>query len=254
MREEATPFLVVKDLLVKRDNRIILNKVNISLEKGQTLVLMGLSGAGKSTLLKCINGLLKPYSGEILINGENIINLRGHSLDALRRRLGMVFQSAALFDSMNIMDNVSFGLRENKKMKEAEILKKVTWALDAVELQGTEKKFPSQLSGGMQKRASIARAVITDPELLLYDEPTSGLDPIMSGVINDLINSIKQKLNATSIVVTHDLNSAYAIADKIVLLFNGDFVQTGTPEDFKNTKNPIVKQFIEGSSTGPIKL
>ncbi len=254
MAEKDVPFLVVKDLLLKRGDRTILNRVNVSLNKGETLALMGLSGAGKSTLIRCIIGLLTPTDGDILINGESILNLKGHGLDALRRRIGMVFQSPALFDSLTIMDNVAFGLRENTKIKEPEIVERVKKALAMVDLKGTENQFPSQLSGGMQKRASIARAIVTLPELILYDEPTSGLDPIMSSNINDLVNNLKKALKVTSVVVTHDIKSAYAIADRIILLYKGDFIANGSPEEFRSSKDSVVRQFMEGSSDGPVKF
>ncbi|MDQ7824823.1 MAG: ABC transporter ATP-binding protein [Candidatus Eremiobacteraeota bacterium] len=252
--KEQLPFLVIKDLLVKRGTRTILNYVNVTLNKGETLVVMGISGMGKSTLIKCIIGLLKPQDGEIYINGEEILNLPIRNLNKIRKKLGMVFQSPALFDSLTILENVAFGLREHTKLAEEEIRREVAEKLAIVDLAGTENMFPSQLSGGMQKRASIARAVVTNPELVLYDEPTSGLDPIMSSVINELVNSLKRSLNVTSIVVTHDLTSAYSIGDKIVLLHEGEFVEMGTVETFRNSANPVTRQFIEGSPDGPIKM
>ena len=251
---EKSNFLEVKGLVLKRGERTILDHVSVSIGKGETLVLMGLSGAGKSTLIRCIIGLLNPTEGEILINGRNVANLKGRELDALRRRIGMVFQSPALFDSLSIMDNVAFGLRENTKIPEAEIKERVRNALSIVGLYGTENQFPSELSGGMQKRASIARAIVTNPDLILYDEPTSGLDPIMSSVINGLVNNLKRKFNMTSIVVTHDLKSAYAIADKIILLYKGKFLLTGTPDEFRSSEDPVVRQFIEGEADGPVKM
>ncbi len=247
-------FLEVKNLLLKRGERTILDRVSVTLPKGETLVLMGLSGAGKSTLIRCVIGLLSPTSGEILINGSNVANLKGRALDNLRKKIGMVFQSPALFDSLTIMDNIAFGLRENTKIPEAEIKERVLKALHIVGLDGTENQFPSELSGGMQKRASIARAIVTNPELILYDEPTSGLDPIMSSVINDLINDLKVTFNMTSIVVTHDLKSAYAIADKIILLYKGKFLLIGSPDEFSKSQDPVVRQFIEGNSKGPVKM
>jgi len=248
------PFLDIRNLLVKRGTRTILNRVNITLEKGETLVVMGLSGMGKSTLIKCIVGLLVPDDGEIYIDGKQILRLRYHELNELRKKLGMVFQSPALFDSLTILENVAFGLREHTKLSEEEIRREVAEKLAIVDLAGTENMFPSQLSGGMQKRASIARAVVTNPELILYDEPTSGLDPVMSSVINNLVNSLKKTFNVTSIVVTHDLTSAYAIGDKIAFLHGGDFVDVGDVESFRNSKNPLTRQFIEGNPEGPIKM
>ncbi len=248
------PFLVIKDLTVKRGTRVILNSVNISLNRGETLVVMGLSGMGKSTLVKCIIGLLKPDGGEIFIEGEQILGLKERELNRFRKKLGMVFQSPALFDSLTILENVAFGLREHTKLSEEEIRREVAEKLAIVDLAGTENMFPSQLSGGMQKRASIARAVVTSPELIMYDEPTSGLDPIMSNVINNLVNNLKKTFNVTSIVVTHDLSSAYSIGDKIVMLHDGVFIDACGAEEFKNSKNPITRQFIEGNPVGPIRL
>jgi len=248
------PFLEIKGLLVKRGTRIILNHVNITLERGETLVVMGISGMGKSTLIKCIVGLLVPNDGEIYIDGRQILRLKYHELNEIRKKLGMVFQSPALFDSLTIMENVAFGLREHSKLSEEEIRREVAEKLAIVDLSGTENMYPSQLSGGMQKRASIARAVVTSPELILYDEPTSGLDPIMSNVINNLVNNLKKTLKVTSIVVTHDLTSAYTIGDKIAFLHDGEFVDVGSVETFRNSRNPVTRQFIEGNPVGPIKM
>jgi phospholipid/cholesterol/gamma-HCH transport system ATP-binding protein len=251
---ENSSFLVIKDLLVKRGTKVILDNVSISLGRGETLVVMGLSGVGKSTLIKCIIGLLKPQGGEICIEGEEITHLSYAELNRIRKKLGMVFQSPALFDSLTIFENVAFGLREHTKLAEEEIRREVAEKLAIVDLSGTENMYPSQLSGGMQKRASIARAVVTNPELILYDEPTSGLDPIMSNVINTLVNNLKKTFSVSSIVVTHDLNSAYNIGDKIVMLHEGKFVEVGSAETFRNSVNPVTRQFIEGNPDGPIRL
>lgn len=251
---EKRPFIDIRGLLVKRGTRTILNCVDVSLDKGQTLVVMGLSGVGKSTLIKCIIGLLKPDGGEIFIGGREIIKLSINDLNEIRAKIGMVFQSPALFDSLTIYENVAFGLREHKKLPEEEIRREVAEKLSFVDLSGTENMFPSQLSGGMQKRASIARAIVTNPEIILYDEPTSGLDPIMSNVINNLINSLKKTFNISSVVVTHDLESAYKIGDKIAMLNEGVFAEVGNVNDFKNSSNPITRQFIEGNPVGPIRM
>lgn len=247
-------FLEVENLLVNRGDRTILNRVSVSLEAGETLALMGLSGAGKSTMVRCIIGLLHPDGGDIRIKGKSIIGLKSKELDKIRRDIGMVFQSPALFDSMTIFDNVGFSLKENFKVKGEELKERVEKALKAVDLGDTGELLPNQLSGGMQKRAGIARAIVTNPEMLLFDEPTSGLDPIMSSIINDLINNMKRQLSATSIVVTHDLKSAYSVADKIALLYEGNFIECGSVESFKKSKHPVVRQFIEGSSIEPVKI
>lgn len=254
MAESKEPFLVVKDLYVRYGTKVILDRVSISLEKGRTLVLMGLSGAGKSTLIRCIIGLQKPVSGHIFVNGTDILTLNRQDMDRFREKVGMVFQYSALFDSLSILENVAFGLREHTRLSEDVIRRRVLEALATVDLSGTENLFPSQLSGGMQKRAGFARAIVTDPELILYDEPTSGLDPIMSSIISELINNLKSSMGVTSIVVTHDLKSAYTVGDKIALLHQGRFIETGDAETFRNSENPVTKQFVEGLPYGPVKM
>lgn len=245
----------IKNLTIRYGSRDIVKNINLKVEKGETLVVMGLSGVGKSTLLKAITGLLKPYSGQVLIYQKDVTKLSGIELDSIRRKIGMVFQSPALFDSLNVGENVAFGLREfNLKMPEEEIQQIVAEMLSIVDLEGKAHFMPSQLSGGMQKRASLARTVATRPDIILYDEPTSGLDPIMSNVINDLINDLKKRFNATSVVVTHDLESAYRVGDKIAMLYQGKIVAHGTWNEFKNSKEPVVQQFIHGSKEGPIKV
>jgi len=245
----------IKNLTIRYGARDIVKNVNLKVEKGETLVVMGLSGVGKSTLLKAITGLLKPYGGQVCIYQKDVTKLSKVELDSIRRKIGMVFQSPALFDSLTVGENVAFGLREfNPKMPEEEIQQVVAEMLSIVDLEGKAHFMPSQLSGGMQKRASLARTVATRPDIILYDEPTSGLDPIMSNVINDLINDLKKRFNATSVVVTHDLESAYRVGDKIAMLYQGKIVAHGTWNEFKNSKEPVVQQFIHGSKEGPIKV
>jgi phospholipid/cholesterol/gamma-HCH transport system ATP-binding protein len=215
---------------------------------------MGLSGVGKSTTLRCIIGLQKPTSGNVYVFGKNIVHSNEAQMNELRRRISMVFQQPALFDSMTVGDNVAFPLRERRQHREEEIQRIVAEKLKLVDLDEMEHLFPAQLSGGMQKRVSIARAITTDPELILYDEPTSGLDPIISSVINEMARNLQRKLKATSIVVTHDLHSATTIADSIAFLFAGGIVWQGTPEEFKNSNNAYVEQFRNGSTRGPIQV
>lgn len=244
----------IQGLGVRFGTRQILREVNLQVGRGQTLCVMGLSGSGKSTLVKSIMGFVQPQAGSIRVLGQDIASLDEKGFNQLRMRMGMVFQSPALFDSMTIGDNVAFSLREHERATEEEVQRLVTEHLSLVDLEGMEHLYPNQLSGGMQKRASIARAICTGAEVLLYDEPTTGLDPIISNVINDLIKGLQQRLGVTSIVITHDLGSAYRIADQIAFLFNGQILEKGTPEEFKNSTNPYVVQFREGSTVGPIHV
>lgn len=250
----ADPAIVVKDLTVSFGSRTILNKVSFQVPRGTTLVIMGLSGVGKSTTLRCLIGLQKPNSGEVYINNKNIRTMKQKELDTLRRRVGMAFQKAALFDSMTVGENVAFGLREHTKLPEEEIQRIVAEKLSIVDLEGMDHLYPSQLSGGMQKRASFARTVATDPDVVLYDEPTTGLDPIISRVINELILELQSRLSATSVVVSHDLAGAMLVAQNIIMLHEGSIVFSGPPEEFRTTTNPYIQQFREGSSKGPIRV
>jgi phospholipid/cholesterol/gamma-HCH transport system ATP-binding protein len=231
----------------------VLQGVNLTINKGETMVVIGRSGCGKSVLLKHIIGLLKPDQGQILVDGEDIVSFNDNQLNKLRQKFGMLFQAAALFDSMTVDENVGLGLREHTKLPEAEIKKKVGETLKLVGLSGIEEKKPAELSGGMKKRVGLARAIAMDPEYVLYDEPTTGIDPIMADVINELIIRLRNTLSITSIAVTHDIVSAYKIADRIAMLYEGKIIFTGTPEETKNTNHPVVRQFIEGSAQGPIQ-
>lgn len=251
---KQTRAISIRGLNVKFGSRHVLKDITIDVPVGSTLAVMGLSGVGKSTLVRCIIGLIQPSSGEIIIQGKNILDIPESELNKIRVKIGMVFQSPALFDSMTIGENVAFPLREHSHLSETEIERRVSEKLSLVDLEGMENLLPSQLSGGMQKRASIARAVAADAEILLYDEPTTGLDPIICNVINNLIRNLQQQMRVTSVVITHDLDSAYAVADEIAFLYNGEIVEKGTPEQFQNSSNPYVVQFREGSVSGPIKV
>lgn len=226
--------------------------VDLTINKRETMVILGRSGCGKSVLLKLIIGLLKPDSGKILVNGDDVTSLNDNQLNKLRQKLGMLFQAAALFDSMTVEENVGLALREHTKLSEGEVRQKVTEKLRMVGLSGVGGLKPAELSGGMKKRVGLARAIAMDPECVLYDEPTTGLDPIMADVINGLIVNLRNTLSITSIAVTHDIVSAYKIADRIAMLYEGKIVFVGTPEQVKNTDDPVVRQFIEGSAVGPI--
>lgn len=250
----SDPAIVVKNLTVTFGSREILKDVSFEVPRGTTLVILGLSGVGKSTTLRCMIGLQKPNRGEVFINNQNIATMPHKQLDQLRRRIGMAFQKAALFDSLTVGENVAFGLREHTDLPEEEIQRIVAEKLAFVDLEGMDHLYPSQLSGGMQKRASFARTVATDPDVVLYDEPTTGLDPIISRVINELILELQSRLMATSVVVTHDLAGAMLVAHNIIMLHEGRIVWSGPPNEFKITTNPYIQQFREGSSKGPIRV
>jgi len=235
-------------------NHQVLRGVNLKIENGESMVVIGGSGSGKSVLLKCIIGILRPDEGKVLINSTDITTLSEKELYEVRKRFGMLFQMAALFDSMAVWENIGFSLLRHKKMSEEQVRTIVGEKLRLVGLAGIEDLMPSELSGGMKKRVSLARAIAHGPDILLYDEPTTGLDPIMADAINELIIEMKQRLSVTSVAITHDMSSAYKIADRIAMLYEGEIIETGVPEEIRNTQNPIVKQFITGSASGPIKI
>jgi len=223
----------------------VLNGVNLEIRKGETLVIIGKSGCGKSVMLKLILGLLKPDSGEIVIEGQSIIGMKQKELYAIRKKFGFLFQGAALFDSMNVEENVGLGLRENKRFKDAEIAKIVEEKLELVGLPGIQKMNPSDLSGGMKKRVSLARAIADNPEYILYDEPTTGLDPVMSDNIDELIRDLSSKLKVTSIIVTHDIFSVIEVAQQVVMMDNGIVYFSGSPDELFKSKDPIITEFLK---------
>jgi phospholipid/cholesterol/gamma-HCH transport system ATP-binding protein len=244
----------VRDLYHKIDQKEILRGVDVEALPGEILCVMGMSGSGKTTLLHCIGGLTSPTSGEIWIGNDQIVGLNEDELNTVRERMGMVFQYAALFDSLNVFDNVSFGLRRRRKLTHDEIQAIVHEKLSIVGLAGIEKSFPSQLSGGMAKRVGLARAIALTPEILLYDEPTSGLDPVVASVVDELIMRMRDQLGVTSIVVSHNMTSILRIADRIAMIHQGRVLVHGTPDEVRACTDPIVRQFIEGRSTGPIEV
>ncbi len=227
-------------------NRKILKDVNLTINDGETVVILGASGSGKSTLLKLIIGLLKPDSGRVLINGKEISSLTEKEINEERRNMGMVFQYSALFDSMNVFENVAFGIRQHTRMNEGEIKQIVEEKLKMVGLEGTGNLMPANLSGGMKKRVSLARAIALNPQIILYDEPTAGLDPIRSTDISLLIKQMQKEMRVTSVVVTHDLKSADMIADRMAFLYEGSFLEIGTGEDLYKSEDRRVKQFMNG--------
>jgi len=234
-------------------NNKVLNDCSLKINKGETMVIIGRSGVGKSVLLKHIIGILQPDSGDVFVDGQSVPHLRDRDLNKLRLEIGMLFQGAALFDSLTVGENVGFLLREHTSATNELIEKRVKESLATVGLRGIENLMPVSLSGGMKKRVGLARAICSqDLKIILYDEPTTGLDPIMADAINNLIISLHDKLNVTSVAVTHDMNSAYKIADRIAMLYKGKIIAIGTPQEIKKTKNPFVKQFIAGDAHGPI--
>jgi len=232
----------------------VLEGVNLKIKKGETVVVIGRSGCGKSVLLKHIIGLVKPDSGSIVVGGEDVVALEGEALYAFRKRFGMLFQGAALFDSLSVWENVGLGLLEHTTLSDQEVRRKASEKLELVGLSGVEDARPSELSGGMKKRVGLARAIAMDPEVVLYDEPTTGLDPIMADVINQLIRTLQATLKITSIAVTHDMKSAYQIGDRLAMLYGGRIVFDGTPEEIVRTRDAAIRQFIEGKAEGPISV
>jgi phospholipid/cholesterol/gamma-HCH transport system ATP-binding protein len=224
----------------------ILRGLDLDVEEGETVSLVGFSGAGKSVTLKHIAGLLMPDRGTVVVDGKEVPKLSRNDLYRMRLDMGYVFQFAALFDSMTIGDNVAMGLRQKGGMSEKEIQSRIAESLGRVGLDGFERRLPSELSGGQRKRAGLARAIAYRPKYLLYDEPTSGLDPVTTEVIDRLIIRMKEDLGVTSLVITHDMKSAYAISDRIAMLFEGRVVEVGTPDEIKRTENRIVRGFVEG--------
>lgn len=231
----------------------VLQGVNLQVEPGETLVVIGQSGSGKSVLIKHVIGLLKPDRGKIFVDGVEITRLKDEELHQITRRFGMLFQGTALFDSLTVGQNVGFGLERYTDFSPEKIKELVRENLAKVGLEGIEGLMPYQLSGGMRKRVALARAIAYSPDVILYDEPSTGIDPIRADAINDLIIRMKQELEVTSLVITHDIISAYKVADKIAMLYEGKIIESGTPEEIRNSKNPVVQQFIHGKAEGPIK-
>jgi phospholipid/cholesterol/gamma-HCH transport system ATP-binding protein len=224
----------------------VLDGVDLRIEKGESVVIIGRSGGGKSVLLKHLVALLQPDSGEVIIDGESLIGLNERELLRVRHKFGMLFQGAALFDSMTVAENVGFALRREKDLTSAELDRRVSEALEMVDLPGTESKKPSELSGGMRKRVGLARAIVYRPQIVLYDEPTTGLDPIVSDSIDHLIVRVRDRLNVTSVVVTHDMRSARRVGQRILMLHQGKIYVEGTPEEIFSSSDPIVHNFVNG--------
>jgi len=245
-------MITIKNLHKEFEGTKVLKGLNLEIREGETLVIIGRSGCGKSVLLKHIIGILNPDQGEVFVDSQHIEKLKGKDLVALRMKFGMLFQGAALFDSLDVYENVGFALHEHTDKTEEEIRERVVQSLESVDLGDIMDKKPAELSGGMKKRVGLARAICNDPQIILYDEPTTGLDPIMADMINELIIRLKEQLKVTSIVVTHDMTSAYKVGTRIAMLYDGKIIAQGTPDEIRNTQDPIVRQFITGAAHGPI--
>jgi phospholipid/cholesterol/gamma-HCH transport system ATP-binding protein len=239
-------MIEVRDLTKSFGPQLVLDSISFKIENGESVAIIGRSGSGKSVLLKHLIGLLQPDAGEVLIDGENIVPMNERQLLRVRRKFGMLFQSAALFDSMTVAENVAFGLRRHEQLTEAEISRRVAGALEMVDLPGTEDKKPAELSGGMRKRVGLARAIIYEPQIVLYDEPTTGLDPIVSDSIDQLILRVRDRLKVTTVVVTHDMRTARRVGQRVLMLHNKKIYANGTPDQIFDSLDPVVRQFIDG--------
>lgn len=255
MTDAQTPMIEIKDLHKSFGAKTVLDGVNLTVSKGESLVIIGGSGTGKSVLIKCVQGLLTPDSGTIKINGESVIGMAAADRERVNSQIGMLFQAAALFDSLPIWENVAFGLLSEGRCgrREARDI-----AIEKLALVGLDAKLadvsPADLSGGMQKRVGLARAIATNPEIIFFDEPTTGLDPIMADIINNLIVAVNQKVGATALTITHDMKSAKKIGDRIAMLYQGKIIWAGSSADVDNSGNEMVDQFIHGRIEGPIKM
>ena len=236
------------------DDQEVLRGINLRIANKELTAIIGKSGGGKSVLLKHLIGLLKPDEGDIVIEGVDVTVVHGKELDRIREKFGVVFQGGALFDSLTVYGNVAFPLREKTSIGKKEVRERVLRALDDVGLRGMGNKYPAEISGGMKKRVALARALITEPSIVLFDEPTTGLDPIILHSIHNLIMSTHRKYGFTGVIISHEIPEIFSVADKIAMLYDGVIVEAGTPEEIKNSSDPAVQQFITGSLEGPIEI
>ena len=239
-------MISLRQLTMAFGSKVVLDELDLDVYKGETLAVIGPSGSGKSTVIKVLTGLLAPTSGSVQIEGQETSGFDDDAWDELRCHMGVVFQYSALFDFLSVGENVAFGLRRHFKLPEAEVQSRVAALLEMVGMPGTQSMMPAELSGGMKKRVGLARALAMQPQVVFYDEPTSGLDPVMTMTISRLIRKTQQTLGVTSVLVTHDMESAYFAADRIAMLYKGKIVQVGTPDEIKRSRNPIVRAFVNG--------
>mgnify|MGYP001266239418 CR=1 FL=1 len=254
MPDDRQPILQLKQLSYSVGDKTILDHVDLEIYPREIFVVLGMSGSGKTTMLRLLTGLIHPTDGAVHIFGENITEMGEEELNELRARTGLVFQFGALFDSLKVRDNVGFRLFEHTNASDDEVLPVVAEKLRLVGMAGYEDKFPAELSGGMQKRVGIARALLGDPEILFYDEPTSGLDPVIAATIDELIVKLRNTLGVTEIIVSHDITSVLRMADRMALLHEGRLRLVGTPAEFQASTDPVVRQFLEGKTDGPIQV
>jgi phospholipid/cholesterol/gamma-HCH transport system ATP-binding protein len=252
MSDEATPLVELREVHLAFGEKEVLSGVNLCVPPKSRLVVMGQSGGGKSTLLRLILGILRPTSGDVTFRGLNVTRMSRIRLNRMRQKIGMVYQYSALISSLNVRDNLALPLEELTRKPRREIDELVKEKLEMVGMSDAIHKMPAELSGGMRKRVGLARGIIMDPELILYDEPTAGLDPVVSSVIDDLIITLSEKIGATSVIVTHEMGSAFKIATHIGMLYEGKIIALGTPEAIKDSKDPVIAQFISGDTQGPI--
>ena len=247
-------FAQLEGVEIRYGPKVVMQNLSLEIVEGAITCIIGLSGAGKSTILRLINGLKRPDAGRVMLQGRDITAVPERELIGVRSTIGFAFQFAALFDSLSIFENVALPLRERTKMPEKEIRSLVEETLESVGLANVLDRFPAELSGGMVKRAGFARAVVSNPQCVLYDEPTTGLDPIITHVLTDLIVRLRKRLNGTAVVVSHDLESIFQMADYVAMLFEGAIIAYGTCDEIKTSPNPIVQQFLQGSEVGPIPI
>lgn len=252
MAYEKEVIISLKNVTKIFQDKKVIDNVSLDILRGETFVIMGCSGSGKSTLLRLMTGIIRPEEGNIFIEGKDISKVSSEELDGVRKSFGMLFQYSALLDSLTVEGNISLPLVEHTKLAPDIIRIIVKMKLSLVGLRGFEKYYPSQISGGMRKRVGLARAIALDPDIVFYDEPTSGLDPVVGGVTDKFIKDLSEKLLITSVVVTHDMQSVFNIADRIAMVHKGKIVETGTTEQIRNSKNPYIQQFINGNPVGPI--
>lgn len=247
-------MIKIVDLRKSFKSQVVLNGLNLTISKGELVAIIGQSGGGKSVLLKLMIGLISPDEGHIFIEEADITAVHGREIDEIRKKFGVVFQEGALFDSLTVFGNIAFPLRERTSLGGTEIRERVFQALDDVGLKGMGNKYPAEISGGMRRRVALARALITEPSVVLFDEPTTGLDPIILHSIHRLIRATHKKYGFTGVIISHEIPEIFSVADRIAMLYNGTIVEAGTPEEIQRSSNPYVRQFITGSLEGPVEL
>jgi len=247
-------MIEIVDIRKAFKRQAVLNGLNLTISKGELVAIIGQSGGGKSVLLKHMIGLIKPDEGHIFIEGADITAVHGREIDEIRKKFGVVFQEGALFDSLTVFGNIAFPLRERTTLNEKKVRERVFQALDDVGLKGMGNKHPAEISGGMKRRVALARALITEPSIVLFDEPTTGLDPIILHSIHRLISVTHKKYGFTGVIISHEIPEIFSVADRIAMLYNGTIVEAGTPEEIQRSSNPYVRQFITGSLEGPVEL